>query len=252
MVGPAGQLCTGYSPSGCVCLCPRLEWRGHTVQPRPKTLLAWITGKDSAWSLHVLTERKEVDVVGLLTTVNSRYHRVSLHGVRAELLRVQAAAVGLPLVEVALPDPCCNAEYEAAMSAALGRAKAEGVTAIAFGDLLLEDVRRYREERLAPAGITPLFPLWGQRELAADMLAGGLRARLTSVDLKKLGRAFCGREYDRGLLEELPPSIDPSGENGEFHTFVYAGPMFRQALRVSVRDVVERDGFAFADVVPGG
>ena len=153
----------------------------------------------------MLNERKQVDVVGLLTTVNSRYQRVAMHGVRAELLRVQAAAVGLPLVEVALPDPCSDADYEAAMSAALGRAKAEGVTAIAFGDLFLEDVRRYREERLVPTGITPVFPLWGQRELAGDMLAGGLRARLTSVDMQQLGRAFCGREYDRDLLEELPP-----------------------------------------------
>jgi uncharacterized protein (TIGR00290 family) len=218
---------------------------------KPRALLAWSSGKDSAWALHVLRQRGEVEVVGLLTTMNAAFERVAMHAVRARLLRVQAEAAGLPLVEVPLPWPCSNAEYEAAMSAALADARREGITAMAFGDLFLEDVRRYREERMAGTGLAPLFPLWGEPTdaLARTMIAGGLRARLTCVDPRQLAPAFAGREYDAALLAELPPTVDPCGERGEFHTFAYAGPMFSRPVAVRAGEVVERDGFTYADLI---
>ena len=221
---------------------------------RPRTLLAWSSGKDSAWALHVLRQRGEVEVVGLLTTLNEAFDRVAMHAVRAELLRAQAAAAELPLTTVPLPWPCSNAQYEAAMGAALAAARGDGITAVAFGDLFLEDVRRYREERMAGTGLEPLFPLWGEPTpaLARRMIEGGLRARLTCVDPRQLAPAFAGREFDAALLADLPPSVDPCGERGEFHSFAYAGPMFRAPLSVRGGDVVERDGFVFADLLPGG
>jgi len=219
---------------------------------RPKALLAWSSGKDSAWTLHVLRQQGEVDVVGLLTTVNRSFDRVAMHAVRRDLLVAQAAAVGLPLLTVEIPYPCSNDEYEAAMAAAIGRARGDGVTAVAFGDLFLEDVRRYREDRMRGSGLTPLFPIWGipTDALARRMVGAGLRARLTCVDPKKLPASFAGRDFDAALLDDLPPGVDPCGERGEFHSFAYDGPMFERAVGIQAGEVVERDGFVFADLTP--
>jgi uncharacterized protein (TIGR00290 family) len=221
------------------------------VSVKPKALLAWSSGKDSAWSLHVLRAQGEVEIVGLLTTINEAFDRVAMHAVRTELLRAQAEAADLPLWPVLIPWPCSNAEYEAAMNAAMGRARADGITHVAFGDLFLEDIRRYREERLAPTGITPLFPIWGTPTdaLARRMVAHGLRARLTCVDPKSLDARFAGREFDAALLADLPASVDPCGERGEFHTFAYDGPMFRRPVPIRGGEVVTRDGFVFADLL---
>jgi uncharacterized protein (TIGR00290 family) len=217
-----------------------------------KTLLAWSSGKDSAWSLHVLRGQADVEVAGLLTTVNVSFGRVAMHAVRRELLEAQARAAGLPLRAVPIPHPCPNEVYEKAMADALAAARADGIEAVAFGDLFLEDVRRYREERMAPTGLRPLFPLWGRptRSLAEEMLDGGLRARLTCVDPRVLDRSFAGRAFDRDLLQALPPGVDACGERGEFHTFAWAGPMFERPIPVVAGDVVEREGFVFADLLP--
>lgn len=218
----------------------------------PKALLAWSSGKDSAWTLHVLRQRGNVEVVGLLTTINEVHDRVAMHAVRTALLQAQAAAAGLPLWPVPIPSPCSNGEYEAAMSAAIRRAQVADITIMAFGDLFLEDVRHYRETQLASTGITPLFPLWGlpTKELAAHMIRDGLRARLTCIDPKQIPASFVGREFDESLLAELPPGVDPCGERGEFHTFAYAGPMFRHPIPVERGEIVTRDGFVFADLLP--
>ena len=220
---------------------------------KSKILLSWSSGKDSAWTLHVLRQQEDVEVVGLLTTMNSTHDRVAMHAVRAELLRRQAEATGLPLWPVQLPWPCSNEEYESRMSAAIERARAEGITQMAFGDLFLEDIRRYREDKLTGTGIAPIFPIWGipTAELARNMIAGGLRARLTCVDPKKLAPGFVGRDFDASLLDALPANVDPCGENGEFHSFAYAGPMFRHPIEIRSGEVVERDGFVFADLIPG-
>jgi uncharacterized protein (TIGR00290 family) len=222
--------------------------------PRPKALVAWSTGKDSAWALHEVQQAREVEVVGLLTTVTSEFGRVSMHAVRELLLDDQANALGLPCRKVRIPWPCVNEVYEREMAEALSEARRAGVTHVVFGDLFLADVRAYRESRLIGTGITPLFPLWERdtKQLAQDMLAAGLRATLTCVDPRRLDRSFAGRAFDESLLARLPASVDPCGENGEFHTFVSAGPMFPSPLDVSVGEVVEREGFVFADVVPGG
>ena len=219
---------------------------------RPRAWLAWSSGKDSAWALHVSRQRGDVEVVALLTTVNRTHERVAMHAVRETLLDRQAAAAGLPLVKVPIPSPCSNEVYEQAMSEAMARARAEGVWHVVFGDLFLEDVRAYREKQLAGCGMTPIFPLWGvdTHRLAEEMLAGGLSAYLTCVDPRKLDRTFAGRRFDAALLAALPPSVDPCGEKGEFHSFVNAGPMFREEIPVALGEVVERDGFVFADVLP--
>lgn len=219
-----------------------------------KAWLAWSSGKDSAWTLHVLRASPDVEVVGLLTTVNEAYDRVAMHGVRRTLLQAQADAVGLPLVVAPLPHPCSNEVYEAVMSRAVARARDEGVLAFAFGDLFLEDIRRYREERLAGTGLRPLFPLWKRptRALAAEMIAGGLRARVVTVDPRHLAPAFAGREFDRDFLGDLPAGVDACGENGEFHTFAWDGPMFSRPLALRPGAVVEREGFVFADFLPAG
>ena len=221
---------------------------------RPKAWLAWSSGKDSAWALHVTREQQQLEVVALLTTVNRTHQRVAMHAVRESLLEKQAAAAGLPLVVVPIPSPCSNEEYERAMSAVMERARTEGVTHMIFGDLFLEDIRRYRENNLKDTGIAPVFPLWGipTDQLAWQMLAGGLRSYITCVDPRQLDKSFAGREWDASLLAELPPSVDPCGENGEFHTFAFAGPMFSVKPRGATIDVhrgevVERDGFVFAD-----
>jgi uncharacterized protein (TIGR00290 family) len=216
-----------------------------------KCLLSWSSGKDSAWTLHVLRQAAEVSVVGLLTTINEVHDRVAMHAVRTEVLRAQADAADLPLWPVPIPSPCSNAEYEAAMGAALVRARAAGITVVAFGDLFLEDIRRYREDKLAGTGLAPIFPLWKRPTdvLARDMIRGGLRARLTCVDPKQLPATFAGREFDAALLAALPQSADPCGERGEFHTFAYDGPMFRHPVPVRTGEVVEREGFVFADLL---
>ena len=215
-----------------------------------KLLLSWSSGKDSAWALHLLRRQREFEVVGLLTTLNAAFDRVAMHSTRRALLEAQAAAAGLPLTIIPLPWPCSNDHYEAAMSAACAQAVAQGVQAIAFGDLFLEDIRQYRIDRLRGTGLEPVFPVWGldTRQLAHDMIAAGLRARLVCVDPKKLSPAFAGREFDAALLRDLPPGVDPCGENGEFHTAVYAGPIFREPIPVESGEVVTREGFTFADV----
>ena len=219
---------------------------------RPKALIAWSSGKDSAWALHEVRRAGEFDIVGALTTVTRSFGRVSMHGVREELLRAQLDAAGLPAVVVRIPYPCPNEIYERAMAAAMQDAKARGVTYIIFGDLYLEDVRAYREKNLAGTGIAPVFPLWGLSTgwLAHDMIEAGVEAHLAVVDLKKLPAAFAGRRFDAALLDALPAGSDPCGENGEFHTFVSAGPMLARKIPVRVGETVERDGFAFADMVP--
>jgi len=220
---------------------------------RPKAWLAWSSGKDSAWALHTVRKAGSFDVVALLTTVNRTHGRVAMHAVRESLLEMQAAAAGLPLVKVGIPSPCSNEIYERAMSEAMARASEEGVRHVIFGDLFLEDVRAYREKQLARCGMTPVFPLWGieTRALAEAMIAGGLRAYLTCVDPRKLERGFAGRRFDGELLADLPSSVDPCGENGEFHTFACAGPMFGADVLVTVGEIVEREGFVFADLLPG-
>jgi uncharacterized protein (TIGR00290 family) len=219
---------------------------------RPKAWLAWSSGKDSAWSLDMVRTSGEVDVVALLTTVNRTFQRVAMHAVRESLLEMQAAETGLPLIKVPIPSPCPNEVYEQAMGEAMARARAEGVLHVVFGDLFLEDIRTYREKQLTACGMVPVFPLWGKdtRRLADEMIAGGLCAHLTCVDPRKLDRSFAGRRFDTGLLSDLPANVDPCGENGEFHTCVSAGPMFRKPIPVVTGEIVERDGFVFADLLP--
>jgi uncharacterized protein (TIGR00290 family) len=223
----------------------------HRADERPKAWLAWSSGKDSAWCLHVVREQRELDVVALLTTVNQTHDRVAMHAVRRSLLDRQADVAGLPLRVVRIPSPCPNQEYERAMSVAMSSALSEGVTHVIFGDLFLEEVRRYREDNLAQCGMTPVFPLWGipTRRLAEEMMAGGLRSYLTCIDPRRLDKSFAGRQWDAALLAELPPSVDPCGENGEFHTFACAGPMFRASIGVERGEIVERDGYVFADLL---
>jgi uncharacterized protein (TIGR00290 family) len=219
---------------------------------KSKAWLAWSSGKDSAWALHSVRQSGEFEVAALLTTINRTHERVAMHAVREALVERQAEAAGLPLVKVAIPSPCTNETYERAMGEAMARARAEGVYHVAFGDLFLEDIRAYREKHLSACGMTPVFPLWlkNTRRLAEEMLAGGLSAYLTCVDPRKLDRTFAGRRFDAQLLGDLPAGVDPCGENGEFHTFANAGPMFAHEIPVSVGEIVERDGFAFADLLP--
>lgn len=214
-----------------------------------KVLLSWSSGKDSAWTLHTLRE-SGVHVAALLTTFNAVADRVAMHAVRRSLVETQAAAAGLPLWHVPIPSPCPNEVYEARMREAMGRARAEGFTHVAFGDLFLEDVRQYREERMRGTGLDPVFPLWKMptSELAQQMLTAGLGAVLTCVDPRHLDRRFAGRTYDAVLLSELPETVDPCGERGEFHTFCFAGPMFKQPIPIATGEIVERDGFVFADL----
>ena len=217
-----------------------------------RVLLSWSSGKDSAWSLKVLREEADLEVVGLLTTVNAEHDRVAMHSTRRAILDAQARAAGLPLHVVPLPWPCSNEDYERAMRTAVDSALARGVTHVAFGDLFLEDIRAYRIDRLAGSGLEPLFPLWGEPTgpLARRMIDAGVEAVLTCVDPSKLPRSFAGRTFDHALLDELPAGVDPCGENGEFHTCVLAGPMFRRSVAAVGGEVVERDGFVFADLEP--
>ena len=216
-----------------------------------KILLSWSSGKDSAWTLHVLRRDRAGDVAGLLTSLNEAAGRVSMHGVREEILRAQAHAAGLPLFTIPLPWPCSNEIYEARLRVAVDRAVADGFTHVAFGDLFLEDVRKYREDRLAGTGLTPIFPLWGipTPQLARDMIAGGLRARISTLDPRVMPRELIGAEFDEALLAKLPPSVDPCAERGEFHTCATDGPMFARPLNVVAGQVVEREGFLYGDLV---
>lgn len=216
-----------------------------------KCMISWSSGKDSAWMVHVLRQRgDDVQLAGLLTTINEAAERVAMHAVRVDVLQAQADALGLPLWRIPIPSPCPNEVYERAMGAAVARAVAEGFTHVAFGDLFLEDVRRYREERLAGTGLTPLFPLFGAdtAALARDMIAGGLRARITCLNPKILDRSFAGREFDASLLADLPSEVDPCGERGEFHTCSYDGPMFHHPVPIDTGITVERDGYIFTDL----
>jgi len=216
-----------------------------------KILLSWSGGKDSAWALYRLRQAGEFEVSGLLTTVNERFRRVAIHGFREELLDRQARKAGLPLWKVDLPFPCSNEQYETRMAAVCERAVKEGFTGIAFGDLFLEEIRAYRVAKLAGTGLEPLFPVWGTPtdRLAEEMMTAGLRARLTCLDPKKIPAALAGREWDRALLQELPEGVDPCGENGEFHTFCWAGPMFAGEICVEAGERMERDGFIYAELM---
>lgn len=202
--------------------------------------------------LHVLRQSGEFEIAGLLTTINQEFNRVAMHGTRRDLLEAQAAAAGLPLAVVPLPWPCSNQHYEAAMAAACAQAVADGIEVVAFGDLFLQNIRSYREQQLKDSGLSPVFPLWQlpTRELAQQMIASGLRARLVTVDLRVLPAEFCGREFDLDLLRDLPDSVDPCGENGEFHTAVYAGPMFNAEIPTVLGEKVVREGFCYADIIP--
>ena len=221
---------------------------------KTKILLSWSSGKDSAWTLHTLRQQPDVEIIGLLTTFNESNNRVAMHGVRMELVEEQAEAAGVPLWSVPLPFPCSNEEYEVRMRVVIERAHREGVTQVAFGDLFLEDIRAYRERMMADTGIQPIFPIWRTRNdtkaLAQEMLKNNLRTVLTTVDPKQIDAAFAGRMYDEGLLNDLPASVDPCGENGEFHTFCFDAPIFTHPISIQVGETVKRDGFVFTDILP--
>jgi len=217
-----------------------------------KALLSWSSGKDSVWALHLLRQQPEIEVAALLTSFNSTAGRVAMHAVRRELVDAQAARTGIPQWSLDLPWPCSNAEYEERMRSVWQRAVAEGITAVAFGDLFLQDIRSYRERQLEGTGLLPLFPVWEipTAQLARDMIAAGVKAKITCVDPSQVDRAFAGRDFDQALLESLPADVDSCGENGEFHTFVYDAPVFSSPIAVRMGEIVERDGFVFADVLP--
>jgi len=219
---------------------------------KKRTLLSWSSGKDSAWALHILRQDPDVDVVGLFSTFNQAFGRIAMHGVRIGLVRQQAENVGLPIRLIPIPYPCTDEEYAAIMGDFVEGARRDGIDCFAFGDLLLEDVRRYREEKLAGTGIAPLFPLWGTPtgELSREMVSSGLRAIITCLDPQHLSADLAGHAYDAAFLDRLPAGVDPCGENGEFHTFARDGPMFRQPVGVSVGKTVSRDGFVFTDLLP--
>ncbi len=217
-----------------------------------KTLLSWSTGKDSAWTLHILRQDPSIRLCGLFTTVNEAFDRVAMHAVRHELLQAQASAAQLPLHIIRIPHPCPNKTYERIMGDFVQKAIAEGIEAMAFGDLFLEDIRTYRESNLAGTGITPLFPIWGlpTNELAHDMINAGLGARITCIDPNQLDASFAGREFNHAFLDDLPSHVDPCGENGEFHSYVFKGPMFFEEISIRTGEVTFKDGFFFTDIIP--
>lgn len=216
-----------------------------------KTLMSWSSGKDSAWALYNLQQDPEIDLVGLFCTVNKEFNRVAMHGVRVELLQKQAQSIGLPLEILEIPNPCSNSEYEAVMSEFVDRAKSSKIERFAFGDLFLEDIRHYREEKLKDSGISPIFPIWGipTDMLIREMISGGLKTVITCIDPKQISKEFVGKELDESFLSKLPKNIDPCGENGEFHSFVFDGPMFKEKIEIRVGDIVQRDNFIFADIL---
>src|ERR1700693_76633 len=220
---------------------------------RAKALIAWSSGKDSAWALHEMRRAGTFDIVAALTTVTETFDRISMHGVREELLTAQLDAAELPGMIVRIPFPCPNDIYEQRMAAALVEAKAAGGTHVLFGDLFLQAIRAYREARLAEVGMTPLFPLWHRptNALAREMIESGVEARLVCIDLKTLPRAFAGRRFDYDLIDSLAPGVDPCGENGEFHSFVAAGAVLHRAIPITTGETVEREGFAYADLMKG-
>ena len=217
-----------------------------------KALMSWSSGKDSAWALHKLQQNPEIELVGLFCTVNKEFDRVAMHGVRVELLQKQAESIGLPLEIIEIPYPCSNAEYEKIMGQFVERVKNDNIEYFAFGDLFLEDVRNYREEKLKGSGIKPVFPIWGMPtdKLSREMISSGLRTVITCINPKQTPKEFVGKEFDEDFLDSLPGTIDPCGENGEFHSFVYDGPMFKDKIEIFVGDIIHRDDFVFADVLP--
>jgi uncharacterized protein (TIGR00290 family) len=219
---------------------------------KKKTLLSWSSGKDSAWALHVLRQQHDIEVVGLFCTFNKKFERGAMHAVRNELICQQAESIGLPLQLIPIPDPCSDSEYKRIMANFIEQVKSQGIDTIAFGDLFLEEIRSYREESLVGTGITPLFPIWGipTNELSKEMINSGLRAKITCIDPKYLPAEFAGHEYDSTFLEQIPDAIDPCGEKGEFHSFAYDGPMFKNKLNISVGETVTRDGFIYTDLLP--
>lgn len=221
---------------------------------RGRAVVSWSSGKDAAWALHLVRQRGELEVAGLLCSINAQFQRVSMHGVRRALLEQQAQAAGLPLLAVELPWPCSNEEYERRMAAACARLREQGVEVVVFGDIFLADVRAYRERQLAGTGIAPEFPLWGKdtQQLVREMLDAGVRARIVCLDPARLDRSLAGAELTADFVRSLPANVDPCGENGEFHTCVFDAPVFAQPLDVIAGAVVERDGFVFADLLPGG
>jgi uncharacterized protein (TIGR00290 family) len=219
---------------------------------KKKILLSWSSGKDSAWALHVLRQQAQYEIAGLMTTFNAAFDRVAMHSTRRALVEMQAEAAGLPLMAAPIPWPCSNADYESAMRRVCDQALAQDITAIAFGDLFLTDVRAYRERQLKDTGLEPLFPIWEipTQALAQEMINAGLRAKLVCVDPKQISSSFVGRDFDQSFLQDLPTGADSCGENGEFHSFVYAGPMFSREIAIVTGKKVERDGFWFCDVLP--
>ncbi|HYL64106.1 MAG TPA: diphthine--ammonia ligase [Candidatus Methylomirabilis sp.] len=230
-----------------------LRPRDHTeAAKREPVLFCWSGGKDSAMALHALLQRSDIQITALLTTVTEKYDRISMHGVRRELLKRQTESIGLPLHEVLIPPQCINPVYEARMEAALRAHYDKGVRTVAFGDIFLEDLRAYRERNLARVGMTALFPIWKRdtRELVRAFRSAKFRAIAACVDSKVLDRSFAGRELDEAFFRDLPPHADPCGENGEFHTFVFDGPIFRTAIPVRNGEIAERDSFVFCDLLP--
>jgi uncharacterized protein (TIGR00290 family) len=219
---------------------------------KKRTWLSWSSGKDSAWALHLLRQDPRIELLGLFTVVNQKTSRVSMHATRLEMLQRQAEAVGLPVETIPLPDPCTNEQCDAIMRRFVTESAGKGIECMAFGDLFLEDIRKYRENQLRGTGMDPLFPLWGipTGDLAEQMLSAGLEAYVSSVDLGKLSSRFAGQRWSRDLIAEFPKDCDPCGENGEIHTVVVGGPMFRETVPVTVGEIVNRDGFAYADIIP--
>lgn len=217
---------------------------------KKKALMSWSSGKDSAWALYRLQQDPDIEVVGLFCTVNQEFNRISMHGIRIELLQAQATSINLPLEIIEIPYPCSNVEYERIMGEFVERAKQNNIEHFAFGDLFLEDIRNYREEKLKDSGIIPIFPLWGipTDQLAQEMIAQGLKTMIICIDSKRTPQEFVGQEFNEHFLETLPENIDPCGENGEFHTFVFDAPMFQQPIEIISGELFERDGFIYADI----
>jgi uncharacterized protein (TIGR00290 family) len=222
------------------------------MREKINTLLSWSSGKDSAWALHVLQQRDDIELTGLFCTINRKFERAAMHAVRVELIKRQAASAGLPVQFIELPHQCTDDVYKAIMKEFLGQAHEQGIECMAFGDLYLEDIRSYRENNLADTGIKPIFPVWGMETtaLSKEMMDSGLRAVITCIDPKQLDPKFVGREYNQAFLEQLPDTADPCGENGEFHSFAFAGPMFKEPIDVRAGETVTRGGFVFADLLP--